>query len=167
MYIRVLSIYLGHFKVTQNIDVLGEVADYNNPFLAFLEVINSTPVYFVARCDPQSKSAKPRLNLGRCSNMLFFIFFKDLCKLIHFSCICCFRAKLQFPINISWKIYLLYIFDVLGLILKLAILTELSLTHLLTVCRYLKSLLCTQSDLNVKTLFIVFWSNSFSLVEGS
>ena len=50
--------------MTQFIDVLGEVADYSNPFLAFLEVINSTPVYFVARCDPESVTPKPRLNLG-------------------------------------------------------------------------------------------------------
>ena len=50
--------------MTQFIDVLGEVADYSNPFLAFLEVINSTPVYYVARCDPESVTPKPRLNLG-------------------------------------------------------------------------------------------------------
>ena len=61
----------GLFRVTQYIDVLGEVADYNNPFLAFLEVINSTPVFFVARCDPESKSAKPRLNLGKLSSLWF------------------------------------------------------------------------------------------------
>lgn len=45
--------------------MLGEVADYANPFLAFLEVMNSTPVYFTARCDPESKHPKARLNLGK------------------------------------------------------------------------------------------------------
>ena len=60
-----VTLYItGLFKVTQFIDVLGEVADYSNPFLAFLEVINSTPVNFVARCDPESVAPKPRLNLG-------------------------------------------------------------------------------------------------------
>jgi len=54
----------GTFKPTQMLDVIGQVADKQNPTLAYLQVINSFPLHFKGCSDPITKKRKAKYNPG-------------------------------------------------------------------------------------------------------
>ncbi|XP_021363645.1 cilia- and flagella-associated protein 47-like isoform X2 [Mizuhopecten yessoensis] len=55
---------IGGFKTTQMLDVIGQVADNQNPTVVNLQVISSFPLTFLGSSDPIFKKKQPKYNPG-------------------------------------------------------------------------------------------------------
>lgn len=56
--------FIGGFKTTQMLDVIGQVADNQNAMVVNLQVISSFPLTFLGSSEPVIKKKQPKYNPG-------------------------------------------------------------------------------------------------------
>ena len=73
---------LGSFKPTQYLDVIGQVADNQNPFLMHLQIIHSLPIQFLGKSNPMTRRKEAKFNAGLFIQFILY----DWC--IYYSIVC-------------------------------------------------------------------------------